>query len=800
MSQIEYARLTAFGGAPVMLLSVQLSGDLRGLLFEASLVQRFCNPTVHNMEVVYTFPLPWGAVLLGLEVQLGNTHLTGAVVEKKLAQADYEEALSQGNAAILLEKNPDFSFSLNLGNLAAQEHCTITLRYAQTLQFEQRGLRLLIPTVIAPRFGDAVMAGKLQPHQVPVHSLTVDYPFAIELRLHGDLAQARVACPSHPVGMAHALLQGHSVLTVSLGRSASLDRDFVLVIDSLAQASAVVMARDRLDSEGIAVMASFCPRIPVQAASPAAIKILVDCSGSMAGDSMKAAKRALQAIVDQLGLGDRFSLSRFGDHVSHRSRGLWLMTDTTRLAAQRWVGSLVANLGGTEMALALTSTFALAQTVASDVLLVTDGEISAIDTTIQAAQTSAHRVLVVGIGSSPAEAHLRRLAEATGGACDFVAPGEAVEPAILRMFARLRSPRLDALKLAWPDGFAPEWVTAMPPSVFDGDTVTLFALARQRPAGAVALLGRLGANDAAWLTLGSASFSSDIDPGDTLSRMAAAERLRLCLKTENVVLPPIEARAFATRLAMDYQLVTDETSFLLIHQRAEEDKPQDMPELHQVSQMLAAGWGGVGSIHAHETSVGHGPSGDMGVRWSSRSSRVSPPVSLRRVDAADRFHIPMFCRKSVPTAAPVAVRVDSTPLSLCLWLRANPQVSWPASYLSLRDLGVDLRAVEWLEIDFARNHAREISEPTIVKSFLYAVAQNETLKALSLTDDVALGLKALARKLVRRIAKAQGQGSLGVDVDVPLAGKITQALQGMTAASWPNQVFELDALSAGQSF
>ncbi|MFZ4626202.1 MAG: VIT domain-containing protein, partial [Rhodoferax sp.] len=790
MSQIEYARLTACGGAPVMLLCVQVSGDLKGLLFEARVEQRFCNPTAHNMEVVYTFPLPWGAVLLGLEVQLGDRHLSAVVVEKKLAQAGYEEALSQGNAAIMLEKNPDLSFSLNLGNLAAQEHCIITLRYAQTLQFEQRGLRLLIPTVIAPRFGDAVRAGGLQPHQVPVHSLTGDYPFAIELRLHGDLAHARVACPSHPVGIAHALQQGFSVLTVSLGRSASLDRDFVLVIDQLAQTSVVVMSQDRLDPEGIAVMASFCPRLPVQATIPAAVKILVDCSGSMAGDSMKAAKRALQAIVGQLGLGDRFSLSRFGDHVSHRSRGLWLMTETTRLAAQRWVGSLVANLGGTEMESALTSTFALAQTVASDVLLVTDGEISAIDSTIKAAQASAHRVFVVGIGSSPAEAHLRRLAEATGGACDFVAPGEAVEPAILRMFARLRSPRLSALTLVWPEGFAPEWVTSMPPSVFDGDTVTLFALARQRPTGTVELRGQL-ADDADWLTLGSASFSTDIDPSDSLSRMAVAERLRLCLKTEDAVLPPVEARAFATKLALDYQLVTDETSFLLIHQRTEEDKPQDMPELHKVSQMLAAGWGGVGSARVHETSVGYGQSVDMGVRWSTRSSRVSPPVSLRRVDAADSFDIPMFCRKSVATYAPVALLVDNTPLSLCLWLRANPQVNWPASYLGLRDLGVDLRAVEWLELDFARNQAPKISEPTIVKSFLYAMAQNETLKALSLTDGAALGLKALARKLVRRFAKSHGQGSLGVDVQ--LAGKIAQALQGMTAASWPDQVFELDA-------
>lgn len=144
--------------------------------------------------------------------------------------------------------------------------------------------------------------------------------------------------------------------------------------------------------------------------------------------------------------GDRFSLSRFGDTVAHRSRGLWKTTETTQLAAQRWVDALKADLGGTEMEAALNSTFALAHTVSSDILLVTDGS-GAIDRTIESAKHSGHHLFIVGIGSSPEETHLRRLAEATGGACDFVAPGEAVEPAVLRMFARLRSPRLVGLNI-----------------------------------------------------------------------------------------------------------------------------------------------------------------------------------------------------------------------------------------------------------------------------------------------------------------------------------------------------------------
>lgn len=118
-----------------------------------------------------------------------------------------------GNAAIMLEKNRDHSYSLDLGSLAPAEDCLITLRYAQILQFEQRGLRLLIPTVIAPRFGDPVRDGGLSPHQAPAHELIAEYPFDLQLDLHGDLANARVLSPSHPISITRDSSSTGGVLT-----------------------------------------------------------------------------------------------------------------------------------------------------------------------------------------------------------------------------------------------------------------------------------------------------------------------------------------------------------------------------------------------------------------------------------------------------------------------------------------------------------------------------------------------------------------------------------------------------------
>ncbi len=357
MDKAEFAGLVTRSGERVTLHGVTVRGELRGLLFEASVEQRFRNPHEQSIEVVYTFPLPWGAVLLEVDVRLGDKHLKGAVVEKRQAEERYEEALAQGDAAIMLEKNHDRSYSLNLGNLAPHEECVITLRYGQTLQFEQHGLRLLIPTVIAPRYGDAVIDGGLQPHQAVEHDLMADYSFDIELRVHGDLAIARVASPSHPIRVARDSEKNVHALTVSLARRGALDRDFVLVLDQLPQDSLTVLAKDCVASDGVVVLASFCPRIKAleseQERAGVSVKILVDCSGSMAGDSMAAAKRALLATVEGMGTGDWFSLSRFGSTVKHRSRGLWSATRNTKLAAQRWIAELDADLGGTDMESAL---------------------------------------------------------------------------------------------------------------------------------------------------------------------------------------------------------------------------------------------------------------------------------------------------------------------------------------------------------------------------------------------------------------------------------------------------------------
>src|SRR6202171_4230167 len=344
----EAAVLKSIAGPTMSLLGVDARGKVNGLLFELAVEQRYRNPTATTIEVVYTFPIPWGATLLDLEVRLGDKLLTAVVVEKRAAEAQYEEAIDKGDTAIMLERAADMLYTLNLGNVMPGEDATIRYAYAQTLRFEHGSARLTVPMVIAPRYGNPAEAD-FQPHQVPANDLGVEYPLTLSIELHGPMAKGSVSSPSHPIAVS-ATEEG---IAITLARTASLDRDFVLTVEGLESQSSAILAKD---GEGYVALASFCAAVPPSASElPMRLKLLIDCSGSMAGDSIAAAKRVPHRILAGLQAADQFSLSVFGNNVVHVVDKLTSASGPVIADAATKAMSIDAKLGGTEMAKALSS-------------------------------------------------------------------------------------------------------------------------------------------------------------------------------------------------------------------------------------------------------------------------------------------------------------------------------------------------------------------------------------------------------------------------------------------------------------
>ena len=201
MSNMCQATMKCKGGQVPMLLGVKASGAVKGRLLLMTLEQRFRNTSSNNVEISYTFPLPsgpdTGAVLMDVEVEINDKLFKGEVSAKNAARAKYEEALADGNTSTLLERNYDGSFTLELGNLMTGEECKIMIRYAQALAPEHGQIRMMLPTTIAPRYGNPTTQGRLHPHQVPATDPLSEYPFDITVVLYEDMAYSNVSSPSH---------------------------------------------------------------------------------------------------------------------------------------------------------------------------------------------------------------------------------------------------------------------------------------------------------------------------------------------------------------------------------------------------------------------------------------------------------------------------------------------------------------------------------------------------------------------------------------------------------------------------
>ncbi len=304
MTAIVAAVLEPKGEARVALESVEVEARLQGLLSEVEISHSYRNLEHQPIEAVYTFPLPLDGVLLGLSLELNGRTLTGVVQARPSAAARYEQAVDEGDSAVLLEQVQPGLFTLNLANLLPGESARIRFRYAQLHRWQGDRLRFHLPTTLAPRYGDPIAAG-LAPHQVPETVLDAEHGFSLRLRLEGELARANFECPSHPVGVQDE----PGVRTLRLGGGSRLmDRDFILVIrEPETSPGQALWARDR---EGWVVLAPFHPRFPAgegTSAAPRCLKLVVDCSGSMAGDSIAQARRGLGEILQQLRPQDQFN-------------------------------------------------------------------------------------------------------------------------------------------------------------------------------------------------------------------------------------------------------------------------------------------------------------------------------------------------------------------------------------------------------------------------------------------------------------------------------------------------------------
>lgn len=536
------------------------------------------------------------------------------------------------------------------------------------------------------------------------------YPFELELNIEGTLADGEVASPTHAL----TSTRSEQGLCLRLAREATLDRDFILQVrapmasaESGEPASAGAQSHacavpSGTKTAGHVVLASLrLPPDDAKTRSPLHLKVVIDCSGSMAGVSIHQARKAALEILDQLRPGDWFNFSFYGDEVEHLWPGSRQATPAHLAQAVERLHRLDADLGGTQTALALREAYGMgyAQStlgrikkklhttlspagaeaeqadlpLAPQLLLITDGQTWDEGRVVDEAMASNHRVFTVGVGMAAVEGLFARLADATGGAYEIVAPQEGMAECVLNQFHRLRQPRVRLDDIRFEQ--TPRWRTDLPKTAFAGDTVHVYAGFDEETVGSVRLNLHNGDGSSTTVT-------AQIHAGgwSELPRLAAAARIAAATSPKGVL-----------KLALEYRLLTPQTNYLVVADRA--DKADDLPELAKVPHMLPAGWGGTSVAHC-VAAVPYQGRRPMSV--SSMKCEEAMPLAFLR-SSSENLHI-------------VDTQANSGDLLGCvMYSRRSNSVS------ENQEVGIDkydIPAFLRRQSDDAPEHARAQPEPT----------------------------------------------------------------------------------------
>lgn len=584
---------------------------LQGASYKAKLIeglltwtieQTFVNPHHQAVALQYVFPMHSEAIILDVSAQIGGREFTSAVVHKYQGRLAYVDAVNEGDTAILIERNSEGQFEMQIGNIMPGETLVVRYQTAQVLRIAQGSARIVMPTVIAMNYtvGEVKRAFSL------TGSATAKYTMHAEVELEGGLIGAKISSPTHEL-----TFHGGATLRVAVAGQNFMDRDFVLELDGLGELHPVgVLLRnpdaelantDNSSNSGallgnylglIDFMYGDSPVLPTysQVSKPVELKLLLDCSGSMQGEPIGAAKVALQGLLSHLRNTDRVSFTCFGTAVTHWHFATAAVNSNSIRELRRRISQADATMGGTALTNALEELNKITTNGQADVLMITDGEVDGLSHVMKAAKKSGSRIFILAIGQDAQESLLSTVALRTGGAVEFIDDLSGINDALIRLMNCIRGESTTEFSVEH-EQVIPESITT-DPALFQFRSAPIFFSANN-PHHAASVTAKVVGVKGDRVQLASVPVRVIESPevAITLARLMAARRIEELIHTDRLInddaCDPWLGCTVAD-LALKYQLITPYTSALLTLKRAEEEKSEEAPITVNVPQMVSS--------------------------------------------------------------------------------------------------------------------------------------------------------------------------------------------------------------------
>ena len=713
-------RLVTADGRTLALRGASLRVDARGGIARVVLEQRFDNAFAEPLAVTYQMPLPADGAVSGYAFTIGERRIVGEVDRRQAARERFEEAIAAGRTAALVDQERASLFTQEIGNIPPGASVVAELTIDQKLVWLDEGAwEWRFPTVVMPRYLGSGRVPDAERVSVEVADAPLPARVRLALAIRDRLVEGRRAeSPSH------ALVAGaDGVVALADDGGARLDRDLVVrwPVAAAAPGASLDVGRPADGKPHANVgygLLALVPPARGAAFQPVTrdLCLLVDTSGSMAGEPLAQACRVMEALVDTLGDDDTLEMIEFSDAPRRWKRKPVRMAAAERQAARAWLRQLRAS-GSTEMRAALMEALRpLRGESQRQIVLVSDGAIGfeqEIVADVLAKLPRASRLHTVGVGSAVNRALTEPAARAGRGVEVVIGIGEDPERAARRLCARTAAPLVVDVTL---EGSAlVEHAPARLPDLFAG-APALCALALSPAGGELVARGRTP--DGEWrqrLTIAPVAAGGGSAAVVALFGREKVADLEMRLGAGEAAETIDRA---VERLGLDFQIATRLTSWVAVADEPAVD-PTAPTRKQRLPQELPFGVSvdGLGLRHAAPAGMpllAQASAGGAAMR--SRGSFLPPPAAPAAPMSPPRAKAGLFEKKTAARPEPPAqesarfgaVRLDDAGADT-IGEAGAPAVELRGRVLRLKDseLIVEVDAEEgldWIVEDEARVH------------------------------------------------------------------------------------------------
>jgi Ca-activated chloride channel family protein len=524
--------------------------------------QTFFNPNDRDLEALYSFPLPKSAALSEVTIYAGELELNGEVLAREEAKTIYQEEKDQGCECGLASKNGFQSFEFRVSAVPAGDRTRIRFVYYQPIEIDTAVGRYLYPL-------EDGGTDDLAARSFWVTREKVDGAMSFEVELKSAAPVADVRLPGlEAQAKIEQLGPGHYRARLER-QSASLDRDLVFYYrleDHLPGRLEVIPYRADPAQPGTFMMV-LTPGVDLAPlATGSDYSFVLDVSGSMAGKIATLAGAVSQA-VGELRPEDRFRIVTFNNYARRFTNG-WLAATPENVA---WTASKLSGLsanGGTNLYAGLELGLDdLDDDRATSVILVTDAvtnqgvlEPREFHKLMKSTDVRVFGFLLGNSGNWPL---MRTVCDASGGFWAQVSNDDDILGQIVLARSKVTHEALHdvAIEISGVEIFAAD--TGAIGKVYRGQQVVVFGRYRKPGRATVTLRAKLTGQDKTYRT--TVDFPAIDTDNPELERLWALQRIESFeAQTRAGLLPQSELTDISRQLGVDYQLVTDETSMVVL--------------------------------------------------------------------------------------------------------------------------------------------------------------------------------------------------------------------------------------------